>query len=93
MWWTIAVVGLVLILGLQAIILWLLWALVSGSAQTIERQKQLNEAMQAISDQMTDMEEQFVETKTDIRKVSQHFVNFAKGIKQVNLGKQWYDGM
>lgn len=92
-WWSVVVlVSVILILGMQAVILWLMWALVSGSAQTIERQKQLNDSMQQLSDQLADMEEQFVETKTDIRKVSQHFVNFAKGIRQVGLGKRWEDG-
>ena len=89
-WWQIL---LVLIFIAQLVLCVLKYLEVSGLAQIIQSQKQLNDAMQTVSDQLADMEEQFVETKADMRKNSQHFVNFAKGMKQAGLGKQWYDGM
>jgi hypothetical protein len=89
-WWQIL---LILMFVAQMILCGLKYLEVSGLAQIIERQKQLNDNQQAISDQLADMEEQFIETKADMRKNTQHFVNFAKGMKQAGLGKQWYDGM
>jgi septal ring factor EnvC (AmiA/AmiB activator) len=83
---------MILMFSAQLVLCVLKYLSVSGLAQIIKSQKQLNESMQTLSDQMADMEEQFVETKADIRKVSQHFVNFAKGMRQ-SQGKQWYDGM
>ncbi len=47
--------------------------------------------MQSLTDQMSDLEEQVVDTKKDVLKCSQYFINFAKGMK--NSGKQWYDGI
>ena len=89
-WWQIL---LILMLLVQLILCGLKYLEVSGLAQIIKLQKQQNDSMQTLSDQMADMEEQFVETKADMRKNTQHFVNFAKGMKQAGLGKQWYDGV
>ena len=90
-WWQVTLLILILLGTLLNSVL--IYLSVSGSAQIIERQKQLNTAQQELSDQMADMEEQFVEIKADVRKNSQHFVNFAKGMKQSGLGKRWKDGM
>lgn len=46
-----------------------------------------------VSDQMADMEEQNTELKADIRKNTQYFVNFAKGMKSSGADKPWYTSM
>lgn len=80
---------LILILLMNVILLVLFYLSVSGLAGTIKGQKTINEQQQVLSDQLTDLEETLVETKGDVRKLSQQFINYAKG-KQVAGDKPWY---
>jgi len=88
--WLLGLLILSIILNLVTLVFG--YFVVSGLAQVIQRQKSLNESQQQLSDQMADLEEQFVETKSDIRKVSQYFVNFAKSLRQ-GTDKPWYTGV
>ncbi len=55
----------------------------------VKGQKQINEAQQTLSDQMTDLEERLVEAQNDVRKLTQHFINFARGTRASGGGKTW----
>jgi hypothetical protein len=62
----------------------------SGLVQVINSQKTLNDSMQVVGNQMADVEERTVEAQADVRKLTQHFVNFAKGTNKSNQDKPWY---
>lgn len=80
---------LILMLVGQTVSLVMGYLIISGLAQLVNSIKTLIESMQTLSDQMTDVEERTVESQTDVRKITQHFVNFAKSMKN-NQDKPWY---
>lgn len=90
-WLIIVLTGLTL-LGQLAILVFA-YLITSGLAQIINSQKIITDSMQTLSGQLSDMEEQNAETKADIRKNTQYFVNFAKGMKSAGSDKPWYTGM
>ena len=87
-WW----VTVLLILNVVLLLFNLLFGYLatSGLAQIINSQKTINESMQTLCDQMADVEERTVDSQADVRKLTQHFVNFAKGFKQASQDKPWY---
>jgi hypothetical protein len=93
-WWHwLIIVSAGLILVGQLAILVFAYLITSGLAQIINSQKIITDSMQTLSGQLSDMEEQNAETKADIRKNTQYFVNFAKGMKPGGSDKPWYTGM
>ncbi len=80
--------GLGLILAYSAVMLIGLVFVVLKQVAVVKGQQKLNESMQAVSEQMTDLEERLVEAQNDVRKLTQHFINFARGMKGTS-GKTW----
>ncbi len=54
----------------------------------VKGQQEINKGQQALSDQITDLEERLVEAQNDVRKLTQHFINFARGSRTAP-GKTW----
>ena len=77
-----------LILGYSGIMLIATVFIVLKQIAVVKGQQRLNESMQSLSEQMTDLEERLVEAQNDVRKLTQHFVNFARGMKSTS-GKTW----
>ena len=83
-WWFILLFILNIILLLFNLFLSYLFG--SGLAGVIKSQEALSKSMQVMSEQMSDLEEKQAEMHKDVRKVTQHFVNLAKSLKD----KPWY---
>lgn len=84
--WIYILLGLILFVN--ALTLLLVYLTSSGVAGIIKSQEGLVSSMQTLSDQMADLEEKQADMHTDVRKVTTHFVNLAKGLRS-HQGKPW----
>ena len=81
---------LILILVVLSFILVFLVLVFSKQSALVKSHRALNVSMQELSDQMSDLEERSVENQNDVRKLTQHFVNFARGTnKGVGSAPRW----